>query len=280
MSQYHYLVAGLPDISLDDSKLQLSYTAFMEELLRAFPGRDADLLRLFRLDYDNENLLSWINNKEAEFHPLGLISPEDLKEQTELLDYDERAPLRGIPSYFLTFLREWKSELLEAGKEKQRLTELYYDYVGHTSNKFVREWFDFELNMNNILTALNCRKYNLPVAGQLIGNNAVAESLKISTVRDFNVSGLFSHMDSLLAIADEENLLEREKMIDRLKWDYLDQLSVFCYFSVEVLLVFLIKLKSLERWLSLDPKNGEEKFRSLVSSLRTSVRMPADAHIK
>ena len=83
MSQYHYLVAGFPDISLDDNKLQLTYIAFIEELLRSFSGRDADLLRLFRLDYDNENLLSWINNKEAEFHPLGLISPEDLKEQME-----------------------------------------------------------------------------------------------------------------------------------------------------------------------------------------------------
>lgn len=280
MSQYHYLVAGFPDISLDDNKLQLTYIAFIEELLRSFSGRDADLLRLFRLDYDNENLLSWINNKEAEFHPLGLISPEDLKEQMELLDYDERAPLKGIPPYFLTFLREWKSEQLEAGKEKKRLTELYYDYVGQAPNKFVREWFEFELNMNNILTALNCRKYRLPVAGQIIGNNAIAESLKISTVRDFNVSELFPEMDSLLAIADEENLLEREKMIDRLKWDYLDEHSVHYYFSVEILLVFLIKLKSLERWLSLDPKSGEESFRSLVNSLRTSVRMPADAHIK
>lgn len=280
MSQYHYLVAGLPDISMDDSKLQLSYTTFMEELLRAFPGRDADLLRLFRLDYDNDNLLAWINNKEAEFHPLGVISPEELKEQTELLDYDERAPLRGIPTYFLTFMREWKSELLEAGKEKKRLTELYYEYVMQVSNVFVREWFEFELNLNNILTALNCRKYNLPVAGQIIGNNAVAESLKISTVRDFNVSGLFSKMDNLLNLADEENLLEREKMIDRIKWDYLDEHSVKYYFSVEVLLTFLIKLKSLERWLSLDPKAGEENFRSLVSSLRNSVNMPADAHIK
>ncbi|MGI5834815.1 MAG: DUF2764 family protein [Bacteroidales bacterium] len=280
MRQYHYLVAGLPDISLDDSKLQMSYTNFMEELLRSFPARDAELLRLFRLDYDNENLLSWISDKEAVFHSLGVISPEDLKEQTELLDYDERAPLKGIPPYFLTFLREWKSELLESGKEKKRLTELYYDYVRHTSNKFVREWFEFELNLNNILTALNCRKYNLPVAGQIIGNNAVAESLKISTVRDFNVSGLFSKMDNLLNLADEENLLEREKMIDRIKWDYLDEHSVNYYFSVEVLLVFLIKLKSLERWLSLDPKVGEENFRSLVSSLRNSINMPADAHIK
>ncbi|MDD2559981.1 MAG: DUF2764 family protein [Bacteroidales bacterium] len=280
MRQYYYLVAGLPDISMDDSKLQLSYTTFMEELLRAFPGRDADLLRLFRLDYDNDSLLAWINNKEAEFHPLGVISPEELKEQTELLDYDERAPLRGIPTYFLTFMREWKSELLEAGKEKKRLTELYYEYVMQVSNVFVREWFEFELNLNNILTALNCRKYNLPVAGQIIGNNAVAESLKISTVRDFNVSGLFSKMDNLLNLADEENLLEREKMIDRIKWDYLDEHSVKYYFSVEVLLTFLIKLKSLERWLSLDPKAGEENFRSLVSSLRNSVNMPADAHIK
>jgi vacuolar-type H+-ATPase subunit C/Vma6 len=280
MRQYHYLVAGLPDISLDDSKLQMSYTNFMEELLRSFPARDAELLRLFRLDYDNENLLSWISDKEAVFHSLGVISPEDLKEQTELLDYDERAPLKGIPPYFLTFLREWKSELLESGKEKKRLTELYYDYVRHTSNKFVREWFEFELNLNNILTALNCRKYNLPVAGQIIGNNAVTESLKISTVRDFNVSGLFSKMDNLLNLADEENLLEREKMIDRIKWDYLDEHSVNYYFSVEVLLVFLIKLKSLERWLSLDPKVGEENFRSLVSSLRNSINMPADAHIK
>jgi hypothetical protein len=87
-------------------------------------------------------------------------------------------------------------------------------------------------------------------------------------------------MDKLLNLAEEENLLEREKMIDRFKWDYLDEQTVFYYFSVEVLLAFLIKLKSLERWMLLDPKTGEEIFRTLVSSLRSSVNTPADAQIK
>lgn len=275
MSQYHYLVAGLPDISIDDSKLQQSYTMFIEVLMKAFIGKDADLLRIFRLDYDNRNLLAWIKNKDAEFHPLGVVSPSDLQEQIELLDYDNRPPLTGIPAYFLPFLREWKAEQIEEDKEQSRLSELYYEQVLSAQNVFVRNWFEFELNLNNVLTALNCRQFGLPTAEHILGSNEVAELLRTSSLRDFSMSESFPLINDLLSINEEENMLLREKKIDELVWHFLDEQCLFHYFSAEKLLAYLIKLKSLERWISLDPKTGEDRFRSLLAELRSNAHIPA-----
>ena len=74
MSQYYYLVSGLPDISPDDAKLSLGYTDYLDELMQSLSRHDAHLLSYFRMDYENRNLLAWLKDKEAPLHPLGLLA--------------------------------------------------------------------------------------------------------------------------------------------------------------------------------------------------------------
>ena len=84
-------------------------------------------------------------------------------------------------------------------------------------------------------------------------------------------------MEALLRLWENDDLLDREKKTDRLRWEFADELCESHYFSVEVLLAYLVKLQGLERWMELDPKTGEETFRRLIASLKDNVRIPAEA---
>ena len=94
MNNYYYLVAGLPEINLDDAKLSVGYVEYVDELMQALAKEDAALLRYFRMTYENRNLLTWLKDKEAELHPLGMLSADDFNEQWQLLDYEDKDPLK------------------------------------------------------------------------------------------------------------------------------------------------------------------------------------------
>ena len=73
MSKYYYLVAGLPNISFDDSKPPYAATAFKDELKDYLTGVDMRLLRIFILATDNRNLLKLLQNPGFEPEPDGNI---------------------------------------------------------------------------------------------------------------------------------------------------------------------------------------------------------------
>ena len=54
---YYYLVAGLPDIVLDQKKLSVSIIDFREELKSHLDPKDYVLVSLLFLPFDNTNLL-------------------------------------------------------------------------------------------------------------------------------------------------------------------------------------------------------------------------------
>ena len=67
MSKYYCLIAGLPNISLDDSKLTYSVSEFRKELDGILTSCDKKLVDLFFLKFDNKNLLAF--SKYPDFDP-------------------------------------------------------------------------------------------------------------------------------------------------------------------------------------------------------------------
>ncbi len=276
MSQYYYEVAGLPDIAPDDVKVSLGYEEYLSELMTALSGRDARLLGYFRCKYENTNLISWLRDKESPMHPLGLIAPETFANQLQAVGCDDMTPLAGVPAYMLEFMREIDEGTVSRNEWENRLTALFYDYAAASRNAFVRDWFAFEQNLSNVQVALSCRKYGLDIETQIVGDNEVCQALRTSTARDFGLSELFPQVETLLRIGEDADLLSRERKVDQIKWDYLSDACIGHEFSVEALLSYLVRLQSIERWMHLDPKQGEEMFRTLISTLKENVRIPEE----
>ncbi len=269
---YYCLIAGLPEIELEDNKLVFSVADFKEELRPQLSDGDTRLIDLFYTKFDNQNLLHYLRDKEARFDERGNITKEELEEALRLISEDDDPKNKYIPPYFKTFVEEYKDVQhisTEDAKWENRLTELYYQWAMKCGNKLISCWFEFNLNLNNILAAYTSRKYQMDM--EVVGDNEVAESIKTSGQRDFGLTGTIDNLDIFQRLADEPDLFEREKKIDLLKWQWLDEHTFFKYFGIERVFAYLIKLEIIERWVSLDPVEGEKVFRSLIDTLKENV---------
>ena len=136
------------------------------------------------------------------------------------------------------------------------------------SNGFIRNWFELNLNINNMLTAITCRKYGFDKAEYIVGNNEVAEAIRTSNARDFGLGDAVDYLPDLQRIAEEPDLMAREKKVDLLKWKWLDDNTFFKTFDIESVFAYLLKLEMIERWVTLDRVTGEKTFREIVGAMK------------
>lgn len=267
---YYYLVAGLPDIILDQKKLIFTIDAFKNEMQYHLHPNDYKLVELLFLPVDNRNLLNIVLKKGKPFEERGKYMLEELEQ-----DFKEPG---NTEKYIQNFITAFKSDtpVFEKLSWEDQLTWLYYDYVRNCENEFLRKWFDFDLNLKNIVAGINVRKHKLNGEKIYIGDSFIVQAVKKSTLKDFGLSNDFEYMEKLLIIQENENFLEREKAMDILRWNFLDEQNTFNYFSIEVLLAYIIKLNIIERWLVLDKETGESMFRKLLNDLEKSYEFPKE----
>ncbi len=276
MDAYYYLVAGLPDISLEDGKLSYTVDSFKSEIYPELSDKDKKIIDLFYLKFDNDNLLHLLKDKDYAVKAQGLFSADEILSLIDTVKEGD-APDKKYPSYFSKFISEYftlASE--EIYRASDMLTSDYYSYAMKTKNSFVSAWFEFNLNLNNIQSAISARKYKLDVPSVIVGDTEVCEMLRTSNARDFGLGDTLSYLDSIQRISEIDDLVEREKKIDQLKWNWLEIESFFDYFTIERLFVFLLQLEMIERWISLDKDKGNELFRALIQSLKNEVQIPEE----
>lgn len=277
--QYHYLVAGLPDILFDDNKTPVTLGEFYESLKEVISGADLEILKLFFYRYDNGNLTARLKNAEAPINELGNLTAEELDELIQLVKEGSINDInKSTPAYLIDFIEAYfNEEPINANKSWElQLTELYYKHVTQNENEFANKFFQFESDALNLGTAIQCRKNNVEVPIHLIGNSEVTNKLAKSTTRDFGLSDEIEMLDQLLKVYDEDNLLEREKKLDLITWSYLDEKSFFHYFTIERIFSFVVKLSVVERWMGLDKETGKELFNELIKSLENSYEIPVE----
>lgn len=275
MSKYYCLVAGLPDISLDDGKLTYTVANFKSDIYPELSVSDRKLIDLFFLKYDNLNLLKLLRDKEAIVDPRGNYSADEL---IAFIASVKEGETPVCPSYIPLFISDYLQKVStdEYFVPEDCLANYYYAYAMECHNTFISSWFEFNLNINNVLTALTARKYKFDVASNIIGRTDVSNVIRTSNARDFGLTGTLEYLEQLMRISETEELVEREKKIDILKWNWMEDAIFFDYFTIERIFVFLLKLEMIERWISLDKEKGNEIFRNIIESLKNEVQIPAE----
>ena len=74
MGKYYCLIAGLPNIALDDSKLTYSISEFRQELDGILTKADKKLIDLFFLKFDNKNLIDHLKQPDRDPDQRGCIT--------------------------------------------------------------------------------------------------------------------------------------------------------------------------------------------------------------
>ena len=277
MTNYYCLVTGLPELSLEDGKLSYTVANFKTEIYPELSKADKKLVDLFYLKFDNRNLLTLLKDKEASVDTsLGNYSADELLSVIASIK-EETAPDKKFPAYFYEFAELYLNTPDEErwGLE-DKLHGFYYNHAMKSGNPFVSAWFELNLDVNNILAAMTARKYKMDVAKVPVGENLVAEALRSSNARDFGLADDLEYFEQLVRINDTVDLVEREKKIDLLKWNWMEDNTFFNYFTIEKIFVFLMKLEMIERWVSLDKEKGNELFRQLIDQLKDEVQIPQE----
>ena len=141
--------------------------------------------------------------------------------------------------------------------------EFYKEALSHRMG-FIRDFFQFDLNVRN----------------QKVGylNNALGRSPEkdILSMRDPEAedTGLepeapeFKEQARLQSILEGNDILARERGIDDLYWDKIDELTLFDYLNFDKILGMVAKMMIIRRWLILDEQTGREMFKRLVDEVR------------
>lgn len=172
---------------------------------------------------------------------------------------------------YLNNVREQLSEkdnmvldLIVKGFDKEKLgLDFYKEALSHRLG-FIREFFTFDLNVRN---------QKVRYLNQALGR---APEKDILSLRDPEAedTGLepeepeFKESAKLQAILEGHDILARERGIDDLYWDKIDEITLFDYLNFDKILGMIVKMMIIRRWLILDEEAGRQMFKKLVDEVR------------
>jgi hypothetical protein len=251
---YYCLISGLSDITIDDIKPRELSLEFKNELEEQLSKNDYNLAQLLYFHYDNENLLNLFFKKNRQFIPLGNYTSEYLDEQIK-----DPTSIIGYMVYAINDFKFSNSGQFNLSHEIH-LQSLFYKYVLKTKNNFLKHWFAFDRDLKNIVSAINCKKYNYDVSKQLISvgdNDEVYNILIKSSPKVELLVDMVPFADEIIKVAESDmDITEKEKALDTIKWKFLDEQTVFNYFTIEKVMSYIIKLEIVERWLKMSEERG------------------------
>jgi hypothetical protein len=276
-NNYYALVAGLPDILLEDKKIVHSSAELRENLNEEVQPADYRLVELLYMPFDHQNLLNLLFKKAADWDPRGNFSRDEMEQYQDRKNY-EVSDTENLPEYFAEFLEDFHGEesIDDYFQAEQALTAAYYRYLAESPNLFIREVARYQSVVGNVMMALNGRKHGEPFESNLVGDDEITAALKKSRTRDFGLSNEVSDIEQLIQIFETHNLLDRELKLDHHKWHFLDEITFFNYFTIEKVLAFVLKLFIVERWMELDHEKGKEMFNQLLNDLEAGFQFPEE----
>lgn len=176
-----------------------------------------------------------------EDHPEHFVAEEILAEIREQLSARDNSVL----------------DLLLEGYDPERLGAEFYRRALAHGNRFIREWFRFDLDLRNATVAFLNDSLGRPEGQDLV---LLAE----------REAEEFPEEEAVQQVLNRADLLQRERGLDDLRWQKVDELTAMDVFDLELILGFVAKLQIIDRWLKLDPESGRELFRKLVEDIRST----------
>ena len=274
---YYCLVAGFPDLIPDDRKLHFSSVELRNYLREELHSSDFDLVELFYLPWDHENLINLLFESKFEWDERGNYSRDELEQFVDKKQF-EYIDASAFPTYFIDFIEFYHDDEEEFPKiaAVKFLTEGWYKTLAESGNDFVTEFGEFKQNMANIMLALNGRKHDIPFEEAIIGDDEVTHALKRSRARDFGLANEINDIETIVQIFEIDNILDRELKLDNHTWQFIDEITFFNYFTIEKILGFVQKIFIVERWFELDKEIGQQIFNRLLEEIQSNFEFPEE----
>ena len=155
-------------------------------------------------------------------------------------------------------------KLIEDGFNKEKIGLEFYKEALASRSTFIQEFFQFDLNVRNA---------KVRYLNQALGRDPQKDVLSLADP-DAEEQGIeteepeFKEAARLQAILEGKDILARERGIDDLYWDKIDEITLFDYLNFSKVLGLVVKMMIIRRWLLLDEEAGRAMFKRLVDEVR------------
>ena len=155
-------------------------------------------------------------------------------------------------------------DLILKGFDKEQIGLEFYREVLSGKVGFLREFFKFDLDVRN---------QKVRYLNQALGRDPEKDilSLRDSEDEDTGVEpeeAEFKESAKLQSILEGHDILARERGIDDLYWEKIDEITLFDDLNFDKILGITVKMMIIRRWLTLDEATGREMFKKLVDEIR------------
>lgn len=279
MGAYYYLISGLPEVKLSDSKAKYDINEITQSILSGLSSKDAKLFNYFIYQNDNKNLANAIALSKGLFSPyntnhlvISHIEPSVFSKE-EIQKY---AHISNLPNYMARFLEDNKNTEWENIRQIENyLLNLYYEEMIKDGNVFIREYALFMRNLKNILAALNGRALGFSadaIAKELIGDYPLINALTKSTAADFGLGKEIPYINNIIETfnsSDKADPYNMENIECSLVNEFLERATSIKSFTTDNLFAYYINLTYAVSINGRNEEEGKKHLETLVNSLKS-----------
>lgn len=273
MGSYYYLISGLPEVKLLDSKAKYDINEITQNILSNLSDKDVKLFNYFIYQNDNKNLVNAIALSKGLFSPYFIHIEPSIFSKEEIQKY---VNLSNLPNYMVKFLEDNKNTEWENIRHiENSLLSLYYEEMINIENGFIREYALFMRNLKNILAALNGRALGFSgdaIAKELIGDYPLINVLTKSTAADFGLGKEVPYINNIIETfnsSDKADPYNMENIECSLVNGFLDRLTSIKSFTTDNLFAYYINLTYAVSINGRNEEEGKKHLQTLVNSLKS-----------
>ncbi|WP_288518799.1 DUF2764 family protein [uncultured Brachyspira sp.] len=273
MGSYYYLISGLPEVKLSDSKAKYDINEITQNILSSLSDKDIKLFNYFIYQNDNKNLVNAIALSKGLFSPYFVHLEPSIFSKEEIQKY---ANLSNLPNYMVKFLEDNKNTEWENIRHiENSLLSLYYEEMIQTGNAFIREYALFMRNLKNILAALNGKALGFSgdeISKELIGDYPLISALTKSSAADFGLGREIPYINSIIDTfnsSDKADPYNLENVECSLVNGFLDRLTSIKSFTTDNLFAYYINLTYAVSINGRNEEEGKKYLQTLVNSLKS-----------
>lgn len=273
MGSYYYLISGLPEVKLSDSKAKYDINEITQNILSNLSDKDIKLFNYFIYQNDNKNLVNAIALSKGLFSPYSVHLEPSIFSKEEIQKY---VNLSNLPNYMVKFLEDNKNTEWENIRHiENSLLSLYYEEMIQTGNAFIREYALFMRNLKNILAALNGKALGFSgdeISKELIGDYPLIYALTKSSAADFGLGREIPYINSIIDTfnsSDKADPYNLENVECSLVNGFLDRLTSIKSFTTDNLFAYYINLTYAVSINGRNEEEGKKHLQTLVNSLKS-----------
>ena len=273
MGSYYYLISGLPEVKLSDSKAKYDINEITQNILSNLSNKDIKLFNYFIYQNDNKNLVNAIALSKGLFSPYFVHLEPSIFSKEEIQKY---VNLSNLPNYMVKFLEDNKNTEWENIRHiENNLLSLYYEEMIQTGNAFIREYALFMRNLKNILAALNGKALGFSgdeISKELIGDYPLIYALTKSSAADFGLGREIPYINNIIDTfnsSDKADPYNLENVECSLVNEFLDRLTSIKSFTTDNLFAYYVNLTYAVSINGRNEEEGKKHLQTLVNSLKS-----------